>query len=89
MAYKAFFPLDNMAEPTFEECFLRLEHIVQKLQQGGLTLVESLSLFEEGMGLARQCSERLTAAELKVTELRSAFLEDLPSEGDYPPDMIT
>ncbi len=77
-----------MSQPSFEEGFSRLEQIVQTLQQGGLTLEESLVLFEEGMGLARLCSERLTAAELKVTELRSAFLEDMPSEADYPPDMM-
>lgn len=78
-----------MSKPSFEECFLRLEQIVQALQQGGLTLEESLALFEEGMGLARQCSEQLAAAELKVTQLRSAFLEGLPSEEDYPPDMLS
>ena len=78
-----------MTQPSFEECFTRLEQIVEALQRGGLTLEESLALFEEGMGMARQCSERLTAAELKVTELRASFLEDLPSESDYPPDVMT
>lgn len=78
-----------MAEPGFEECFQRLQQIVQALQLGGLTLEESLALFEEGMGLARSCSEHLAAAELKITQLRSAFLEDLPSGADFPPEIIT
>lgn len=78
-----------MPRPSFEECFVRLEQIVQALQQGGLTLEESLALFEEGMLLAKQCGEQLGAAELKVTELRSAFLKDLPSEVDYPPDILS
>lgn len=78
-----------MTQPSFEECFARLEQIIQTLQQGGLTLEESLALFEEGMVLARQCGQQLTAAELKVTKLRAAFSEDLPSESEYPPDLLT
>ncbi len=77
-----------MAEQTFEQCFQRLEQIVLALQQGGLTLEESLALFEEGMGLAGKCSGHLTAAELKVTQLRSAFLEDMPSGADLSADML-
>ncbi len=78
-----------MPEPSFEQCFMRLEQIVQALQQGGLTLEESLALFEEGMGLAKQCSELLTGAELKITQLRSAFFDALPSSVDYPPDILS
>lgn len=73
-----------MIQPSFEESFTRLEQVVQALQQGGLTLDESLALFEEGMLLAKQCSDRLAAAELKVIQLRSAFLAELPSVGDLP-----
>lgn len=75
-----------MTEASFEESFGRLEQVVQMLQQGGLTLEESLALFEEGMALARQCSQQLSAADLRVTQLRSAFLADLPSADEYPSD---
>lgn len=77
-----------MSEPSFEDCFKRLEQIVQALQQGGLTLEEGLKLFEEGMKLAGKCGDCLSAAELKVTQLRSTFLEDLSSGSDLPPDML-
>jgi len=62
---------------SFEEALGRLEKIVSDLQQGGLALEESIALFEEGMGLARVCNERLNAAELKITQLH-ADLEQEP-----------
>ena len=37
----------------FEPLYKRLEEIVARLEQGDLTLEESLSLYEEGMTLAR------------------------------------
>ncbi len=61
----------------FEELYRRLEEVVAKLEEGGLTLDESLSLYEEGMGLARRCQEQLQAAELRVTRLQEAFAEGL------------
>ena len=81
--------MTQMAELTFEESFQRLDHIVQALQQGGLPLEESLALFEEGMAVARRCGEHLSAAELKVTQLRSAFFEEMSSTVDYSPDSLT
>ena len=62
---------------SFEEAFARLEQTVQSLEAGGLTLEEATRLFEEGMRLARMCNERLSAAELKVTRLQTAFGEQM------------
>lgn len=67
---------------SFEEALNRLDKIVQALEAGGLTLEESIALFEEGMGLARICSEHLDAAELKVSQLQTAFEQKLESEGE-------
>lgn len=67
---------------SFEEALSRLEKIVQTLEAGGLTLEEAIALFEEGMGLARICSERLDAAELKISQLQTAFEQKLESEGE-------
>jgi exodeoxyribonuclease VII small subunit len=57
------------AEPTFEEAYGELEATVQKLEEGGLTLDELLTLFERGMTLVRVCGSRLDAAELRVSRL--------------------
>jgi exodeoxyribonuclease VII small subunit len=54
---------------TFEPSLKRLEEIVRLLEEGSLSLEESLSLFEEGVGLSRKCLEVLTTAEQKVEQL--------------------
>jgi len=69
---------------SFEEALSRLDKIVQTLEAGGLTLEEAIALFEEGMGLAKICSERLDAAELKITQLQTAFEQKLESEDEAP-----
>lgn len=55
-----------MAEPKFEEAFQKLESIVKKLEDGNLSLEESLKAFEEGVRLSRFCSKKLDEAEKKV-----------------------
>lgn len=69
---------------SFEEALNRLEKIVQTLEAGGLTLEEAISLFEEGMQLAKICNERLNAAELKITQLQTAFDEEIENKGESP-----
>ena len=62
---------------SFEDTYTRLEKFIQKLEEGNLTLEESVSLYEEGMQLARHCDRHLDNAELKVTQLLSAAAEEL------------
>jgi exodeoxyribonuclease VII small subunit len=57
----------------FEDLYRRLEETVAKLEQGGLTLDETLALYEQGMGLAQRCQKMLQEAELKITSLKEAF----------------
>jgi len=56
-------------ELSFEEAFAELEEAVARLEAGGLTLEESLALFERGQALAAHCSEQLDQAELKVKQI--------------------
>ena len=58
-----------MAQLKFEDAMEQLENIVQGLEEGELTLEESLVTFEEGMKLIKFCSEKLEEAEQKVTTL--------------------
>ena len=60
------------SEP-FEQIYARLEERVHKLELGGLSLDESIALYEEGMTLARRCQDRLDEAELKITKLKESF----------------
>ena len=64
-------------ELTFEEALGRLEQIVKALEAGGLSLSEATRLYEKGMKLARLCSEMLAVAELKITQIQTAYGEQM------------
>ncbi len=50
----------------FEDSLKRLEEIVRRMEDGELTLEESLQLYEQGVNLTRVCSERLDEAEKRI-----------------------
>jgi exodeoxyribonuclease VII small subunit len=52
-----------VSEPTFEEAREELAEIVEKLEAGGLTLEESLALWNRGEEVARVCTEWLEKAQ--------------------------
>ncbi len=52
---------------AFEKNMQRLSEIVSRLEQGDLTLEESVALYEEGVKLSAACSQALEQAKLKVT----------------------
>lgn len=54
---------------TYETAFTRLQEIVKQLEDGGLSLDESVKLFEEGAGLSKFCREELNNAEQKIIAL--------------------
>lgn len=53
----------------FEKKLNRLEEIVKKMEGGETSLEDSLRLFEEGVGLSRDCHKELEQAEQKVEVL--------------------
>ena len=53
-------------EFNFEMALKRLEEIATALENGNAQLETSLSLFEEGVGLIKECNAKLDAAEQKV-----------------------
>ncbi|HQM90944.1 MAG TPA: exodeoxyribonuclease VII small subunit, partial [Syntrophales bacterium] len=55
-----------MAEVKFEDALAKLEEIVRKMEQGELTLDESLASFEEGIRLSRLCAGKLDEAERRI-----------------------
>ena len=56
---------------TFEQAMGRLEEIVAQLEAGDHSLENSLSLYEEGAKLMKQCASMLDKAEQKVMKLRT------------------
>ena len=53
----------------FEDSLQKLENIVSKMEQGELTLEQSLNAFEQGVKLTRNCQESLKQAEQRVSQL--------------------
>jgi len=54
---------------NFEKSLDELESLVQKMEQGGLTLEESLAQFQRGIELARACQKALSEAQQRVEVL--------------------
>jgi exodeoxyribonuclease VII small subunit len=51
---------------SFEAAMERLERIVEQMENARLPLEELIRSYEEGTGLIRVCSERLSAAEQRI-----------------------
>jgi exodeoxyribonuclease VII small subunit len=54
------------APPNFDQLLERLRQVVERLENGDLTLEASLAAFEEGVKLARRGAEILDGAERRV-----------------------
>ena len=54
---------------SFEDKMKKLEEIAGELEKGELNLDDSVSKFEEGMKLSKECSKMLEKAEKKITML--------------------
>lgn len=62
--------MSTMSKPVqFEKALADLEGLVEKLEQGELTLEQSLKAFEKGVQLTRTCQKALNDAEQKVQML--------------------
>ena len=55
---------------TFEEALKQLETIAEEIEQGKIGLEESISKYEQGMTLVKQCREILSRAEHKIQQLQ-------------------
>jgi exodeoxyribonuclease VII small subunit len=53
----------------FERRLADLESVVERLEQGELSLSESVRLFEEGMKLSESCRQELEEAEGRIQVL--------------------
>jgi exodeoxyribonuclease VII small subunit len=56
-------------EGSFEKSLERLQEIVRSLEEGGVTLDESVRMYEEGIRISRSCLEHLTRVESTVKRL--------------------
>ncbi|MFN3769269.1 MAG: exodeoxyribonuclease VII small subunit [Ectopseudomonas guguanensis] len=72
------------ASPDFEHSLAELQTLVERLESGELSLEDSLTAFEQGIGLTRECQAALAQAEQKVQILleRDGELEPAPFDAD-------
>jgi len=68
----------------FEQSLAELQQLVERLESGELSLEDSLTCFEQGIGLTRDCQAALSQAEQKVQILleRDGKLQETPFEVD-------
>ncbi len=69
-----------MSDNTFEKDLARLEEIVKLLETGNVALDESVSLYEEGLNLAKNCTDKLKTAKQKVIEIDEYLKEQTINE---------
>ena len=65
--------------PSFEDALSELETLVEQMEGGEMSLEQSLSAFERGIALTKQCQQALQSAEQKV-DILTAKTADAPTE---------
>lgn len=64
-------PADSTAALSYEQARDELVQVVNRLEQGGATLEESLQLWERGEALAARCEEWLLGARKRLEAARA------------------
>lgn len=62
-----------------EAALARLEAIADRLEDPALELDEAVRLYEEGLRLYGECTARLDAADLRITQLADALTKQGPA----------
>jgi exodeoxyribonuclease VII small subunit len=77
---------DTSQIADFEKSLDELEQLVSRMEQGELSLDDSLKSFERGIALYRNCQNALEQAELRVKQLLDPGAPDsaIPFEPDTP-----
>ena len=73
----------NESNVDFESALKELENLVSKMEDGELSLDDSLKAFERGIELTRSCQSSLEKAELRIKMLTE---NDVLKEIDNPSD---
>ncbi len=78
-------PADTEVTPSFEHSLDELEQLVVRMEQGELSLDDSLRSFERGIALYRDCQGALDRAKLRVNQLLDPA--DPDSAQPFDPDV--
>ena len=61
---------ENKKAVSFEEAMARLDKITEELSKEGVSLESALALYEEGVGLVRECNKKLDDTDRKIKILQ-------------------
>lgn len=64
----------------FESTLSEIENIIESLEDGNLSLEDSIKAYEKGISLTKACQKMLSDAELKIKKLSSKEGEDVSFE---------
>ncbi len=67
---------------TFEQALAKLDEIVTQVEQGKVSLEQSIEKYAEGMELIKQCRSILAKAEKKIQVLSKGEGESLTPAGE-------
>jgi exodeoxyribonuclease VII small subunit len=60
---------NDISKLSFEQAIKKLTDIVSKIEQGQISLEQSLAQYEQGMELIKHCRAILQKAEKKIEEI--------------------
>ena len=70
MARKKTTELPDPQEMSFEDAMTELESINQQIEQGEISLEDSLAAYRRGVALAKRCGTILDAAEQELKKIK-------------------
>lgn len=65
----------------FEAALAELEQVVQSMENGQLSLEESIAAYRRGGELLKHCQQQLSEAECKIQVLENGSLRDFGTAG--------
>lgn len=72
----------SVEDLTFEKALSELEKVVAKMEDGSLSLEQSLAAHKRGLELAKFCQDKLAAAEQQVKVLEGDVLKKLAAAAE-------
>ena len=67
----------NKTEFDFDENLIKLEKIVEQLEDGDMTLEKSISVYQKGVELLKSLNHAILSAEQKVSELSDVLRDEI------------
>jgi len=65
---------------NFESTLREIEKVIESLEEGNLSLEDSIKAYEKGISLTKTCQKMLSDAELKINKLSSKDGEKISFE---------